>query len=337
MQIAHQKSLSNYVTMRLGGPAKAMAIVKTEDDLVDAVDYADQNHYPIIVIGNGSNIIFSDVGFEGLVIVNKLTGLTIDTSSGILTASSGEWWDDCVKLAVINNFSGIEALSLIPGSAGAAPVNNIGAYGQEIKDTLVRLRAYDTEAHAFIELPAVECEFSYRDSIFKTKDYGRYIITQITLQLHDAKTDYIAPNYGSLSSELLDRGVIKPTIQNVRDAVIALRSSKLPDPAVLPNSGSFFKNPIVPEALCDALLLTYPNMPYFKHSKGMKLAAGWLIDNAGLKGYKKDGIRVYEKQALVLVNDGTKSYTALDNMKKHIQQTVLDKYGIMLEPEPELL
>jgi UDP-N-acetylmuramate dehydrogenase len=337
MDILKNQTLATHTTMRLGGNASCMVECHTEDDLREAVQYAQANTLRIMVLGSGSNIVFGDAGFDGLVILNEIIGVTVDATTGKVSAKSGTNWDEFVKTCVENNLAGVEALSLIPGTVGASPVNNIGAYGQEVKDTITHVRAFDTTTLQYIELANADCQFNYRNSIFKSTAYGRYIITEVFFQLTPASDTYIAPHYASLQTALQNQGITQPTIHNVRDIVIAIRQAKLPDPAVLPNTGSFFKNPIVSQEKCDELLQKYPAMPYFAHKQGIKLAAGWLIDTAGLKGYAQDGMRVYDKQALVLVNDGTRSFQSLLNMKNHIQQTVFDTFGVTLEPEPEII
>lgn len=337
MTIQENVSLAKHISMKLGGPAKYLATIKSEEELLQALSFADLHNLKFMVIGGGTNIIFGDNGFDGLVIVNQIKGMNIDIESGLVEAYSGEDWDDLVKKSLESGLVGLESLSAIPGSAGAAPVNNIGAYGQEIKNVLERVRVFDTTTHTFVEMPNDECNFSYRNSIFKSALYGRYVITKIYLRLVKAQSDYDPPKYASLTSELQKIGIEKPTPEQVRKVVMSIRSSKLPDPSMIPNAGSFFKNPIVPKSLCDVLLSTYPEMPYFEDLKGVKLSAGWLIDHAGLRGYEKKGIKIYDKQALVLVNTGAQSFQPLKEMKEYIQSAILEKYGISLEPEPEII
>lgn len=337
MDVFQNQTLATHTTMRLGGNARYMVVARTEDELLEVTQYARHNQLRIMVLGSGSNIVFGDDGFDGLVILNEISDTNIDASTGYASAKSGTNWDEFVQQCVSNNLAGIEALSLIPGTVGASPVNNIGAYGQEVKDTITKVRVLDTDSLTFVELSNEECQFTYRNSIFKSSAYGRYIITEVFFKLAPANEDYAAPRYASLQTALNGQGILEPTVQNVRDVVISIRQAKLPDPSVLPNTGSFFKNPIVSQEKRDALLQQYPTMPYFAHKQGVKLAAGWLIDTAGLKGYTQDGMRVYDKQALVLVNDGTRSFQSLLNMKNHIQKTVYEKFGVMLEPEPEII
>lgn len=335
MEFLQNQPLQSHTTMKLGGPAKYLCVVQSNQDVVDAVNFASQKSLPIMVLGGGSNIIFSDAGFNGLVIINSIDGLSIDNIDKKMVCGAGVIWDDAVKASVEAGLSGIEALSLIPGTVGGAPVNNIGAYGQEVSQTIESIEAYDLKTNEFVKLNNQQCNFSYRSSLFKNDEYGRYIIVKVTMQLKDAK-DYTAPTYASLQSALGNAGITNPIIQDIRNTVIAIRSDKLPDPRTIPNTGSFFKNPIVSNQKRDELLAVYPNLVYFEFKDKTKLAAGWLIDNAGLKGYEKDGIQIYEKQALVLVNIGTRSYQALDNMKTYIQNVVKEKYGVDLEVEPEL-
>ncbi len=337
MDVLKNQTLATHTTMRLGGNAQYMVAAHTEDELLEIIQYAQHNQLRIMVLGSGSNIVFGDNGFDGLVILNEIADMNIDATTGYASAKSGTNWDDFVHECVANNLAGIEALSLIPGTVGASPVNNIGAYGQEVKDTITKVRALDTVSLTFVELSNEECQFTYRNSIFKSSEYGRYIISEVFFKLTIANENYTAPRYASLQTALNSQGITQPTVQNVRDVVINIRQAKLPDPSVLPNTGSFFKNPIVSQEKRDALLLQYPSMPYFAHTQGVKLAAGWLIDSAGLKGYAQDGMRVYDKQALVLVNDGTRSFQSLLNIKDHIQNTVYEKFGVMLEPEPEII
>jgi len=338
MDILPDKQLANYVTIRIGGPANEIIVAHSEQDITEIVSYAKTKNSPLITLGAGSNIVFRDNGFSGVVLINRVMGLEVDDSTGLVHAGSGVFWDAVVQKAIDANLCGIESLSAIPGTVGAAPVNNIGAYGQEIKDTLVSVRAFDTSINQFIDIPNDQCGFSYRDSRFKTKEHGRFIISQITLQLKPTPENYQAPNYSSLIEELNNRGINIPQPKYVRQTVIALRQEKLPDPVRLANSGSFFKNPIVPPDIAKRLLQIYPDMPHYPQTDGTeKLAAAWLIDQSGLKSYKQNGIWVYDKQALVLINESAKSFTDLWLMVEHIISTVNQKFGVILEPEPEII
>lgn len=336
MEVLESKQLKDYTSMRLGGPAAYIITVRTENEVQKAAQFAKEKNLPLITLGDGTNVVFSDKGYAGVIIHNQLAGFEID-DMGSAQISAGENWDDVVEKSIEAGFYGIEAMSLIPGTAGATPVNNVGAYGQEIADTLVSVRAYDTETESFVVLSALECDLSYRTSRFKTYDYGRFIITGITLQLIPIANGYSAPNYPSLANELAKLNTEDLTPKNVREAVIAVRTSKLPDPKVTANVGSFFKNALVNKKTAEELLTTYPDMPVYPHGQDFKIAAGWLIDMAGLKGYQAHGIRVSDKQALVLINESAEHFSDLQNMYEYIQSAVFEKFGVHLEPEPELL
>jgi UDP-N-acetylmuramate dehydrogenase len=338
MNIADDKKLANYVTMRIGGFAKLIVEVSNEFEIVEAVNYAKSKNLKLMCLGGGSNIVFSDNGFDGLVIINKIPGLMIDKLSGVVRLGAGTKWHDVVLQTVESGLVGIEALALIPGTCGATPVNNIGAYGQELKDVFLSLRAFDIQTNQFVEIQNSDCNFSYRNSRFKSNDYGRFIISSITLQLKPKPEIYIAPQYPALTNYLNQLEIYYPSPENVMRSVIAIRSTKLPDPAKLANCGSFFKNPIVDTDKMQKLLASFPSMPHYPTPDGReKLSAGWLIDTAGLKNYRQDGMWVYDKQALVLVNENAHSFKNLASMVEYIQSTIQTVYGISLEPEPEII
>jgi len=338
MHIQTDVSLKHYSTMRLGGLANALVEVQSKEDLLAALQWAKERQLPHLMLGGGSNVIFSN-GFPGLVIVNKLQGFQVlhkEHNEVIVQIGAGENWDTIVGRTVEMGLSGIEKLSLIPGTAGATPVQNVGAYGAEIADTFVKLEAYDLAEQQFVTLNKEDCQFSYRNSIFKSPKHRRYIITSLTLRLSTKPPE--PPFYDTLQKYLDKQRVRIYTPQIIRDAVIAIRASKLPDPKYLPNIGSFFKNPIISEAEAVALRHQYPDVPSFAASKDrVKIAAGWLIDTAGLKGYTSHGMRVYEKNALVFVNDSANSFEDLAAFKQEIIDTVHQKFGIVLEQEPELI
>lgn len=337
MEVLENQQLQDFVSMKLGGPAQFLVHVHTEQEVVDAVTFAKEKDVPLTTLGTGTNVVFSDKGFKGLILVNEIQGIAFD-DSGKITIGAGENWDEVVKKTVDAGFIGIEAMSLIPGTVGATPVNNVGAYGQEIADTLVSVRAYDTVEGAFVDIPNEACKFAYRTSRFKSEDYGRFIISSVTLQLLPYVTgEYAAPEYPALLAELKTRGIETPTPADVREAVIAVRTSKLPDPKTIANVGSFFKNPIVAQSVARSLQSAHPDMPVHDYGEMSKLSAGWLIEHAGLKGERKHGIYISDKQALVLINESAKTFAELTAMVTYIQKSVKDKFGVELEPEPELL
>lgn len=328
--------LKDYTTMKLGGPARYLATANTKDELVNLVQQA--GDLPILVLGEGSNIIIGDKGFNGLVILNRIKGFEIydqDPAATKIKIGSGEHWDSVVQRAVENGLSGIECLSAIPGCTGAAPVQNIGAYGQEIADTLIELEAFDLKTKQFVTFNNAECDFTYRKSTFNSGDgKGRYIITSVSLQLQ--KTIMQPPFYGSLQTYLDKNQITDFSPFNLRSAVVAIRSNKLPDPKLIPNSGSFFKNPVIENWQADRFKSEYPDVKIFPMGDNLsKIAAGWLIDNCDIKGLEMEGFKVHDNNALVITNQGNGTYQGLVKIKEHIINTVRDKFRIVLEQEPE--
>lgn len=341
MVIEKDVSLANYSTMRLGGKADYIAEVNTKEDLIESIKWAKEKNEPILMIGSGSNIIWRDEGFRGLLLINKIKHFEVfnESESNIfLTIGSGEIWDEVVERSVNLGLSGIEALSLIPGTAGATPIQNVGAYGQELSEVLSTLEAYDLKQDKFVVIPAYDCNFSYRSSRFKTTDKHRYLITSITLSLY--KTNPMPPFYSSLQNYLDSLDIHTYTPKVIRDAVIAIRTAKLPDPAVVNNVGSFFHNPIISEQEYLNLAQEYSMLPNWQVEKGKyKLSAAWLIENIGLKNYhdKSTGIATWPTQPLVFVNESAKNTAALINFKDRVAHQVKAKFGIDLVQEPELL
>lgn len=313
-----------------------MTEVHTSQELADICQNAKSKNIPIFVLGGGSNVIAKDAGFSGLVIRMRIPGFDIvadDINSTTIKIGGGEDWDSIVKRAVDMRLSGIEAMSAIPGTAGASPVQNVGAYGQEIADTLQSLEAYDMQNNSFVTLQNADCNFRYRDSIFRNEQKGRYIITSITIKL--SKNLPQPPFYDSLQKYLDEKGINIYTQEIIRNAVIDIRKNKLPNPNELPNTGSFFKNAIVEGWLADNLRTTYPDMPM--HEMGddrFKIPTGWLIEKAGLKGQLLHGMRVYDKNALVLVNESAQNYDDLVQAREEIIGKVRDMFRIQIEQEP---
>ncbi|BAD39677.1 UDP-N-acetylmuramate dehydrogenase [Symbiobacterium thermophilum] len=340
LDIQQGVSLRDYSTMRLGGWAAYLAHVRSPAEVEEGIAWAEARHLPVIMVGGGSNIIWRDEGFAGLVLVNRIPGFELADQGGhlLLTVGAGENWDSVVARAVAAGASGIERLSLIPGTAGATPVQNVGAYGQEIADVLVSVDAYDRQERRFVRIPAAECAFGYRRSRFNQADRGRFFITALTLRL--LREPPRAPFYPALGRYLEERGLTHPTVQQVRDAVIAIRRAKLPDPAHVANCGSFFRNPIIPAPQAAELLRRYPDMPHWPvPGGGVKLAAGWLIDRAGFRGVAdpETGMGTWPAQALVVVNHRASSTADLLRFKQKVQDEVRRRFGVTLEQEPELL
>ncbi|MEO8691846.1 MAG: UDP-N-acetylmuramate dehydrogenase, partial [Candidatus Saccharimonas sp.] len=262
-------SLKNYTTMKIGGNARFMANLTSPADIPELVERCKAQNLPIHVLGSGSNTIVRDAGFAGLILRNRISGYEViaeTNSDATIKIGAGEIWDEVVKKTVDMNLSGIECLSSIPGTAGAAPVQNIGAYGQDLSEVFVSLEAYDTNNSNFAMLTNEECKFGYRSSIFRTTDINRYIITSITLRLYKASPK--PPFYDSLQTYLDDKNITAYTAQTIRDAVAAIRYEKLPDPERLPNSGSFFKNAVVEEWQLNDLRQTYSDAPAYEMGDG---------------------------------------------------------------------
>ncbi len=290
MNIQQNVSLANYSTMRLGGAAQHLVEVQSRTELQEAWRWATDQQLPVLVIGSGSNIVWRDEGFAGLVIVNRIMGyqdFAEDAQSHFVTIGAGENWDSVVRRTVDAGLTGIEALSLIPGTAGATPVQNVGAYGQEISQTLMSVEVFDTTTGQLTNVPSEACGFSYRKSSFQTEYRGRFYITGLTLHLMAGNPE--APYYAAVQKYFDEHppgGTVTPA--TLRQAVIAIRSAKLPDPAKVANNGSFFANPIVSAGDLIELRANFPTMPCWPlEDGGAKIPAAWLIEQAGFKDYPR--------------------------------------------------
>jgi UDP-N-acetylmuramate dehydrogenase len=321
MEIRTNTPLSQFTTMQLGGNAQFLAEAHTPEELAALFQNAKKAKQSVFIIGGGSNLIVPDEGFAGLVILNRIPGFEITEETDDTTTikiGAGENWDSVVERTVGMNLTGIEALSAIPGTSGGAPVQNIGAYGQEIADTLVDVEAYEIATDSFVRLDAQDCGFSYRHSIFRGDKQGHYVITSITLKL--IKSNPQPPFYDALQKYLDEHGITDYTPASIRGAVIAIRADKLPDPAKLPNAGSFFKNTIVEEWKVKELQESSPS--------------GWFIEQAGFKGRLLHGMRVHTGNALVLINESATGYADLAAARQEIIETVRELFNITIEQEP---
>lgn len=342
MDIQENVSLADYSTMRLGGTARYLLTVTERRQVAEAYQWAKQQSLPVIMIGGGSNIFWRDEGFPGLVLVNKIlhyADFAEDEINHYVTVGAGENWDSVVERTVAAGLSGIECLSLIPGSAGGTPVQNVGAYGQEISNSLVSVEAYDTERGTLLNIPASDCGFAYRSSHFKTDQRGRYFITGLTLHLTTAPPQ--PPFYGSVQSYLEEHELNNPSAADLRAAVIAIRSAKLPDPKLVANNGSFFANPVISSVDFGELTDSFAgDVPHWDVGNDkVKVPAAWLIEQTGFKDFHdpETGMATWPKQPLVLVNEHAKSTADLLAFKQKIVESVQGKFNITLEQEPELL
>ncbi|MCV2402739.1 UDP-N-acetylmuramate dehydrogenase [Marinomonas sp. C2222] len=323
-------SLKAFNTFRFDYEAEYFAIADNLDSLRALLLWGKENDQIVTVIGSGSNLLISG-HVSGLVIINRLMGINADTSNSenvTLRVAAGEEWHKLVEYTVYQNWYGIENLALIPGTAGAAPVQNIGAYGVEVKDVLSKVQVIDKQTADVFWIPAEDCGFAYRNSHFKGKWKDNLIITAIELKLK--KQAELELSYGGLHSQLKGEA----TLKSVFELVCEVRESKLPSPAKIANAGSFFKNPIVSQEKHTSLKEQFPELVSFAHGEQYKLAAGWLIDQAGWKGKEYLGVGVYPKQALVLVNYSESSANALLALEEKVKHAVFEKYGVELEREP---
>ena len=289
-----------------------------------------------MVLAGGNNILFTGE-YDGVLltpVARQIALLSDDGEEVRVRVDAGVEWDDLVEWAVQRGLWGIENLSLIPGKAGAAPVQNIGAYGCEAKDAIRRVEMYCVETGAMLTLDAAHCGFGYRESVFKHDLKGRVIITAVEIALSHTPRPRLG--YGDVEREVEARGGV--TLRNIREAICSIRRAKLPDPAVLGNAGSFFKNPVVEASVAENLLKTYPEMPHYPAPEGrVKLAAGWLIDRAGMKGRREGAVGVHERQALVLVNHGGATGGEVIAFAHKVQETVREKFGIEIDTEVNIL
>lgn len=326
-------SLRPYNTFGLNAHAKLMARVDSVSGLQEVLANSKLKKEERFVLGGGSNILLTR-DIDGLVIKNELLGIELidqTDDSYFLRSGAGVVWHELVMHCIQNNYAGIENLSLIPGNVGAAPMQNIGAYGVELKDVFHSLEAVEMATGNVETFSAADCDFGYRESVFKRKFKGQFIISSVTLKL--AKKPQLNTSYGAIEEELERLGITSPTIRDVSKAVINIRQSKLPDPKELGNSGSFFKNPVVPTALYEKLKAEHPSIPGYPSGEETKLAAGWLIEQCGWKGKVVGNTGSHAKQALVLVNYGNATGVEIFELSEQIMKSVYDTFGVQLERE----
>lgn len=334
MKIEQDIDLRPYNTFGISARCKYFTEVNETEDLQDIRDFLQKHPVPFVIAGGGSNLLFMG-DFPGLVILNRLKGMQEvleDEEFVFVEASAGEIWGDLADYCVSNEWGGMENLAAIPGTVGASAVQNIGAYGVEAADVIHAVYAYDLRSGNAFRFLGAECMFDYRDSIFKRDENKSLFITKVLYRLE--RVPRIKSFYGAIEAELKKKEIKHPAIGDIRDVVIAIRKSKLPDLKILGSAGSFFKNPVVDSQKASELLLQHPGMPYYPLQTGhIKLAAGWLIDQCGLKGYRTGDAGVYEHQALVLVNYGNASGRDIFELSEYICRAVEEKFGVTLERE----
>jgi UDP-N-acetylmuramate dehydrogenase len=335
MKIKENISLKNYNTFGISVNAKRFISVDSVYQLQQLLK-VEKN---LFLISGGSNMLLTK-DIEELVVHVDIKGISIDREDNndiYITVNAGENWHELVLWCVSNNYGGIENLSLIPGNVGTCPIQNIGAYGVEVKDTITKVEALEIETGKLIQFSNTECKFGYRNSIFKNTEKGKYIITSVSFKL--TKSNHQTNiTYGAIETELSSKEITKPTLKDISDAVIAIRKSKLPDPKEIGNSGSFFKNPVITKTQFLKLQNEYPSIPSYSVSEtAIKVPAGWLIEQAGFKGKRFGDYGVHKKQALVLVNYGNASGKEIHQLAQKIQETILHTFDISLEIEVNII
>jgi UDP-N-acetylmuramate dehydrogenase len=334
--IRHNYSLKKYNTFGIDCSADTFITAATVDEVVKLISSSVSGSKPLFILGGGSNILFlSD--YKGTILHPEIMGIKLEKETdkyAIVSAGAGIIWDKLVEWCVEMGFGGIENLSLIPGMVGATPVQNIGAYGVEVKETIEKVIAVSLTDATTRVFSNEECRFAYRDSIFKNELKGKYLITRVHFRL--SKNPVLNTGYGSIKKEVEKLG--KPSILTVRQAVIKIRKSKLPDPAIIGNAGSFFRNPVLNSIEAERLKKEFPEIPLFPDPcGGTKVAAGWMIEYCGWKGKRSGDAGVHERQALVLVNHGKASGSMIFGLSERIRQSVKEKFGIILEREVEII
>lgn len=339
LKIQKQFDITVHTTLKLKVKASYFAVLREESELLEALAWARSQKLPVFVLGGGSNILFTQ-NIKALVLKNEIKGVRVikeTKNSAWVEARSGEWWSTLVHFAIERCWGGIENLYYVPGTVGAAPVQNIGAYGVELKDTFVSLRAINLKTGKEKIFTKKDCAFGYRDSIFKNKAKGKYFIAGVTLKL--AKKPVLRLDYGDIRAHLNEQGIKRPSVQQLAEIIRKIRDSKLPNPSLYPNAGSFFKNPEISRAVFVKLKKSFPEIKFFPGSKStlVKIPAGWLIEAAGFKGKRYGAVGMYEKQALILVNyGGASAKQALAHVRR-VQAGVYKKFGIKIEPEVNII
>lgn len=337
LEIKKNIPLAQYTTLKIGQAAEFFAVIKNREDLSEAISWAKKNKKEIVILGSGSNILIAGK-IKGLVLKNEIVGsqITAETKSEAwLTGNSGENWSRFVSQAVSHNLHGLENLYAIYGTVGAAPIQNIGAYGVELKDIFDSLTVVDLKTDKEKVFKLADCKFGYRDSIFKKKLKGKYFIYQVTVKL--SKKSKLKIDYTDIKNELQNQKIKKPTLNQLIDIISKIRSSKIPSPFMLPNAGSFFKNPEISLVQFKKIQVKYPEIKNFPSGKKIKIPAGWLIEQAGFRGKKFGPISMYEKQALILVNHGGATAKQVLVHINRVKSAVFKKFGIKLEEEVNII
>ena len=334
MRIFENYSLKAYNTFSIDCYAAFFTVVTSVSELSKILDEPHFFNLPKLFLGGGSNILLCS-DYEGLVVLIDLKGIS-DLGYGMIKVQAGENWHDFVLWSINNGYNGIENLSLIPGNVGAAPIQNIGAYGVELKDVFIELEAFHIDSKEIHLFNRESCHFAYRDSVFKNDLNGKYVILSVTIQLRE--DGLVNSSYGSIVDVLNQKSIYNPSPKDVSEAVIFIRSSKLPDPKEIGNSGSFFKNPVIPKSHFEDIKKEYADVPsYLVNDREVKVPAAWFIEKAGWKGKRIGNYGVHNKQALVLVNYGGANGNDIYKLAQDIQSSIKDKFGIPLQMEVNVI
>ena len=336
-QLQENISLKPYNTFGIDVKARFFAEISDKQDLKELRKSTAFAEKKILVLGGGSNMLFTE-DFDGLVIRISIPGITAEFSEVdvTVTAGAGVVWNDLVNYCIDEDLAGIENLTLIPGTVGASPIQNIGAYGVELKDVFESCEAFEIATGEFKQFSFTDCQFAYRDSVFKNELKGQYIITEVTFRLNTHKK--INSQYGAIQALLVERNIVKPDIADISAIVAEIRVGKLPDPSTIGNAGSFFKNPVIEKDEYEKIKLLFPEMISYPAGAGkMKLAAGWLIEQCGFKGMVDGHTGTWKNQALVLVNHGGATGKEVYSFSERIIDTVHSKFGVKLEREVNIL
>ncbi|GAB3937634.1 UDP-N-acetylmuramate dehydrogenase [Mucilaginibacter myungsuensis] len=337
LQIQQNVSLKNFNSFGIEASAKYFAEISHEEELTELFMDPQWKDMPRLVMGGGSNMLLLN-DYDGLVIRMNIRGIEhrISHNDVFVEAGAGEVWNDLVQYAVTHGYAGLENLSLIPGSVGASPIQNIGAYGVELKDVFESCRAFEIATSTFKTFSKDDCGFGYRESVFKTELKGQYII--VSVKFHLSLTPSLKLSYGAIGQELANRGISQPTIKDVSQVVSHIRVSKLPDPSTIGNAGSFFKNPVITAEQFATVQQNFPDVVNYPAGDGMvKLAAGWLIEQCGWKGKTVGSAGTWHNQALVLVNHGGATGTEIYALSSQIIDSVYTKFGVLLEREVNVI
>lgn len=339
IKVEENINIKEYCTLKVGGFFRYFSIIKNVEDLKEAVSFSKNKNIKLFILGGGSNIVFSDGVIDVLALKIEIDGFEIINENNAcidISVGAGIVWDRFVERVVDMELCGVEALSFIPGTVGATPVQNVGAYGSEVKDTIQSVKVFNISNGEIEIISNIDCKFGYRDSVFKNEARGKYVIISVVFRLSKALPS--VPKYPEVIKYFEDREITKPTLKEIRDAIISIRKDKLPDPREIPNTGSFFKNPIVSNEVANRIKIDFPEAKFFSvDDTHTKIPAGWLIENVGLKGKSFGNVSVYSKSALILINNGNANFMDIINAREEIVKAVKERFGIKLEQEPEIV